>query len=129
MDNIDNLSDKIKALPPREPGDAKKLVLALDTQFTKVFDAALGTYYINKQINKIIVIIGIVLIGYALIYHTYSSFVLNQSDNVKNQPGNNLEGSNSVVTQEPLISSNNTQQTKTQLLNENKLNNNHFLSL
>jgi hypothetical protein len=77
LDNIDNLSDKIKALPPRPIEDGLKLIQALDAQFTKVFDAALGTYYINKQINKIIVIIGIVLIGYALIYHTYSSFVLN----------------------------------------------------
>ena len=57
----------------------------LDNQFIKVFDASVGTYYINKQFNKIIVILGIVLIAYALIYHTYSSFYLNQSNSITNQ--------------------------------------------
>ncbi|HSF49590.1 MAG TPA: hypothetical protein VLA74_02415 [Nitrososphaeraceae archaeon] len=85
FDNSQHLQNKTKALPLREPEEGKKWWRTLDAQFIKVFDASVGTYYINKQINKIIVILGIVLIAYALIYHTYSSFYFDNSDSNTNQ--------------------------------------------
>ena len=80
-----NKTQASRALPIRQPGTGEAMWRTLDNQFIKVFDASVGTYYINKQINKIIVILGIVLIAYALIYHTYSSFYLNQSNSITNQ--------------------------------------------
>jgi hypothetical protein len=83
--NDNNQKSQNKSLGIRDEIEGKKFWKTLDKQFIKVFDASLGTYYINKHINKIIVIVGLILIGYALIYHSYSAFV-KDSSNILSDP-------------------------------------------
>jgi len=109
-----------KSYPLRTDEEGKKRWETLDEQFIKVFDASLGTYRINKHINKIIVIVGLVLIGYALIYHTYSSLILDGSNDITdtsslvdnnvttNTPSENTQvASSSTGGQEPTTSNTN----------------------
>jgi hypothetical protein len=97
FDNSQHSQNKTKALPIRTHTEGEKFWRILDNQFIKVFDASVGTYYINKQINKIIVILGIVLIAYALIYHTYSSFNLSRSDSFTNQQQSLIDNNSTNV--------------------------------
>ena len=101
--NIHKIKHKhLEPYPIRQPGTGEAMWRTLDNQFIKVFDASVGTYYINKQINKIIVILGIVLIAYALIYHTYSSFYLNQSNSITNQQQSLIDNNSTKVSDDKI---------------------------